>query len=545
MRASIERRGRERQEHGDAARGSDFYKSLIDRGRAAPYALFMKRASLLASFLFLPVVAASPEPQAEMRVTDAIVFKNGLAFITRQGALAFRNGEASVTPAPDALLGTLWVAAGDRRIDVVRALNEDAQTESDVTSMDALLDANAGRTVNLFVYDDAYTGTLLPSPAQVVLVKIDGKVHAFPRSGVASIAFTEPPSLKTSQSQPRTKLSIQAKGADASEMVTMRYLRNGLSWIPDYTIELLDDERARVAMRATLMNDGEDLRDARIRFAVGYPNFSFAGVPSPMTLQQTVEQFIGTLSGSVFSGRAFSLNNRIDNVMTQVAMNAPTAAQSDPDQVLPGAPVTGESAEDLFFYEVNAVTLAKGERGLYPILTEVVPFRHVYQWTIDGVGPEEVWHSVSLSNRGTTPWTTAPALIVSNGKPLAQDTLGYTAAGSRGAVKLTIATDVAVERNETEIERKPRDLERAGYVYDGVIIEGTLTVRSFKRNAITLDITKTIEGQVVQRESEVKVTRLAAQPRAVNPQEKLEWQIAVPAGEKRTVKYRYKLWVRE
>ena len=138
-----------------------------------------------------------------------------------------------------------------------------------------------------------------------------------------------------------------------------------------------------------------------------------------------------------------------------------------------------------------------------------------------------------------------PALVMSNGKPLAQDTLAYTAPGARGEVKLTIATDVAVERTETEVERKPRDLERSGYSYDAVIVEGTLTMRSFKRNAITLDVTKNIEGQTILREPEGKVTRLALQPKAVNPSERLEWQVPLPAGGTATVRYRYKVWVRE
>jgi len=48
----------------------------------------MKRVVLLSFFFLLPVVAASPEPPDEMRVTEAIVFKNGLSFVTREGALA-------------------------------------------------------------------------------------------------------------------------------------------------------------------------------------------------------------------------------------------------------------------------------------------------------------------------------------------------------------------------------------------------------------------------------------------------------------------------
>jgi hypothetical protein len=502
----------------------------------------MKRVALLSLFFLLPVVAASPEPPEELRVTEVIVFKNGLAFVTREGALSFRGGEALVVPAPDALLGTLWVGAGDRRIDGVRASKEMVQVESEASSIAALLDANAGKKVSLLVDDREYTGTLVEAPATLVLLRIEGKTHAFERASVKSVAFADAPSLKASQAESRAVLSIQAKGGDGSEEATLRYLRSGVSWIPAYTIELLDGERARVAMKATLINDGEELRGARIRFAVGYPNFAFAGVPSPMTLQQTLQEFLTTLAGSTFGG-----NDRFANVMTQqLTVNYATAGSAD--RALPGPPAMGESAEDLFFYEKEAVTLAKGERGSYPILTEVVPFAHLYRWTVgaeENEKPDQVWHSISVANRGTTPWTTAPALVVSNGKPLAQDTLPYTASGSRAEVKLTLATDVAVEHAEVEVERKPRDLQRSGIVYDAVTVEGTLTMRNFKREAITLDVTKDIEGQSTLRDAGGQATRLALRPKAVNPSERLEWQVPLPAGATRTVKYRYKVWVRE
>jgi len=486
-----------------------------------------------------------------MSVTEAIVFKNGLAFVTRQGTLSFRDGEALVTPAPEALLGTLWINAGRREIDVVRALKEPIKVESAATSVAALLDANAGRIATLLVEEREYTGKLLAAPesetpADVVLLEVNGKVHAFHRSSVRSVSFAEPPVLRVSVPSTGPALSIHAKGADGAEAATVRYLRSGLSWMPEYTIELLDEGRARVAMKATLINDGEDLRNTRVRFAVGYPNFGFAGVPSPMTMEQTVQDFLGSLTRDA-SGTA----DRFANVSIQrVTVNSATA--SGGDVVFPGPPAMGESAEDLFFYEQDAVTLAKGERGLYPILNAVVPFRHVYRWTVPEEKEEmrssvadQVWHSISLTNNGTTPWTTAPALVMSNGKPLAQDTLAYTAPGSRAEVKLTVATDVAVERTETEVERKPRDLQRSGYTYDAVIVEGMLTMRNFKREAITLDVTKTIEGQTILREPQGKVTRLALQPKAVNPSERLEWQVPLPAGGTAVVRYRYKVWVRE
>ena len=527
----------------------------------------MKRIALLVLFLAVPVPAQAPR---DLPVDEVIVFKNGLAFVSKQGRLDFRGGEARVTPVPEALLGTLWIAAGDRAIDSVRASTETAGVESAATSIGALLDANVGRVATLLVDDREYTGKLLAAPAaeeavqpsprhamsvdgwnggpvaadRLVLLEIAGKTHVFNRASVKSVAFAAPV-LRVSMPVKQTALTIHARGADGAEPATIRYLRSGLSWVPEYTVDLLDDTRARLSMRATLINEGEDLRDTRVRFAVGYPNFGFAGMPSPMTLRQGLQELLSMLSRDP-SG----MNNRFDNSITSqaISMNMATGAGND-SMTFPAPPATGESAEDLFFYEKNGVVLAKGERAMFPILERVVPLRHVYRWSVpdDANSParDQVWHSIALTNDGSTPWTTAPALVVSNAKPLAQDTLAYTAAGAPGEVRLTIATDVAVEREETEVERKPRAMERGGYSYASVVVEGELTLRNYKRERIEVEVTKTIEGESTQGTPKAEVTRVAAEPNAINVRERLDWQVPVAAGGKVTLRYRYKVWVRE
>ena len=107
---ALSRRARE-----SIAQVSPFYMELVDPCRAASYPRLMRRIALLACFFLFPVLAASPEPRREMSVAEAIVFKNGLAFMTREGTLSFRDGEALVVAAPEALLGTLWINAGVAR----------------------------------------------------------------------------------------------------------------------------------------------------------------------------------------------------------------------------------------------------------------------------------------------------------------------------------------------------------------------------------------------------------------------------------------------
>jgi len=479
---------------------------------------------------------------ADTRVTSAVVFKNGLTYITREGNVAFSNGVARVWPVPDALLGTLWIGANGRVIDEVRTVKE-AHAGETVDSISDLIDANAGRAAVITVGDRDYSGTLVRSTAPLVMINVDGKVHVFDRSKVQSIAFAQSP--VTQPELPTPVLLITSRGADASVPLTMSYLRNGIGWMPEYSISLGDDGHAQMSMQATLINDGEELRDARVRFAVGFPSFEFSNVASPMTMQMSLIDFLARLGGGGESASPMA------NVATQVyAYSGRFAVDTEIAR-----PLEGEASEDLFFYDRPNVTLAKGERAQYPVFTENVAFRHVYLWEVPDETDESrgriptpedsVWHSIMLTNSGSTPWTTAPAFVLAHGKPLAQNTLHYTAAGAQGTVKLTIASDVSVERDEQEVERKVRDLERGGYRYDAVTIEGTLHLHNFKHEPITLGIVKNVEGTSLSQVPKAKVTRRALQPKAVNPTERLEWEVPLGAGEEKTVKYRYKVWVKE
>jgi hypothetical protein len=499
----------------------------------------MKRCAFFVTLALLPIVAA-----AQLRVTRAVVFKNGLAFLMREGTLTFADGRAQVAPAPQALLGTLWITAGGRAIDEVRATKETQETTEPVTSIAALLDANVGKVATLRIGDAEYTGTLLKSVNGLVFINGDGKVSAFDRTSVSSVAFAQSPATSGPAKKSEVTLSIRSKGADAAVPASISYLRNGVSWMPEYSIELLDKEKARLTMQATLINDGEELRDTSVRFTVGYPNFQFSHLPDPMTLQLTLQDFLARLNGGGSDeGRFANVTSQMVNVAGYVNLTpAP-----------PATPLAGESAEDLFFYERQDVTLAEGERAAYTVLSDTVPYRHIYLWEVPAEVEAtrdaekhggQVWHSIAVTNTGSTPWTTAPALVLSNGKPLAQDTLAYTAAGGRGKVKLTVATDISVEREEVELERKPRDVVRFGSSWDALTVEGTLTMHSYKREPITLSVEKLIEGSTLSRDPEGKVTR-KVRLKAINASERLEWEVPLGAGETKTIKYRYRVWVRE
>ena len=220
------------------------------------------------------------------------------------------------------------------------------------------------------------------------------------------------------------------------------------------------------------------------------------------------------------------------------------------------------SAEDLFLYPVDKVRLAKGEVGYFPLFTETVPYKHIYRWEIpnyvnpDGITtmtsrrqqhePEqqEVWHCIRLDNVMKMPWTTAPAEIVKDGVILGQDTLDFTPVKEKGTVKITRAMNIKAEQIELEKERKHNAAQWYNTNWDLVTVEGKLSVTNNQDKPITLEVTKSLSGEVKAMQPEAKLEKLAKSLRMVNANIRLTWTIELGPGEQKEIGYTYEVYVR-
>ncbi len=252
----------------------------------------------------------------------------------------------------------------------------------------------------------------------------------------------------------------------------------------------------------------------------------------------------------------------MSNVMMQRAEfglgdRAPGQPSVVPDY---GAAAAGHVAEDLFFYPLEDITLAKGETGYYPLFTETVPYTEFYHWEIpdyvseeDRYGqsrreerdkPEEVWHSIRLTNTTNVPWTTAPAQIVKDGNIIGQDTLNYNPPKAKAKVKITQAVSVKAEQTEVEVDRERDAVRLYGYHYDRVNIKGTLSVTNFKGEAISLEIAKTLSGELKSTTPEAEDIVLARGLARMNPVHLLTWTLDLKPGQRREITYAYQALIR-
>jgi hypothetical protein len=156
-----------------------------------------------------------------------------------------------------------------------------------------------------------------------------------------------------------------------------------------------------------------------------------------------------------------------------------------------------------------------------------------------GAKPEDlVWHVLRLKNTGQQPWTTAPAFALNGALPVAQDTLAYTPPGGRSTLKLTVATDVRAEQNQTEAAR--RQISLAGRNYDEVTVDGKLRLTNWKSTEIAMLVRKSLVGEVLAS-ADGKATKVARTLTSVNSTSEIEWEFKLPAGKTRELTYQYKV----
>ncbi len=558
----------------------------------------MLRRPAICSFVLLmlvitPVLSATAV-SVQTKTTSVAAFKNGLGFFVREGTATLKDGWATSDEVPTAALGTFWVGSPKAGVSVERllALQEDNTLSVPAITVAEILESNVGKQVKITYGDKVITGKLLAVPqdraptgpvqplypassyipptsqSQLVLVETATGTVAITKSSISMVEFEGKVNSDREIKEKVKRLKFKLAGAKESAPITIGYLQKGVSWSPAYLLELLDDKTARITMQGLLVNDVEDIEGADVSFVVGYPNFMFSDMVSPLSLTQSISQFIDNLANP--SSRSRSGAGGYGGIMAQsIAYNTAEYDYSGspaPDFGYSSMKETpGAQEEDLFLYHMTDVSLRKGERAYYTVFSAEVPFEHVYKWTVNdtsGIQPngyvssnrndtapppeDQVWHALKLTNSSKFPWTTAPAMAMSKGKPLAQDTLSYTPKGAEGDLKLTIATDIRAKTSELEKSR-----ENASGVpfsssssFNKVTSEGTLTLKSFKSRPVTVQVTKTIIGEVTSTGLNGKVEKMGVKIRAVNPTSVVTWDVPLDPGEEKTLDYAYFTYIR-
>ena len=553
------------------------------RKRGASFAMLMICACML-----VPAAGAKaadrPAPTLKTKPVAISLFKNGLGFVTREGEIPRDQRSLLIENLPAPALGTFWVYSPGSEVTVkdLVAFQSEVAEQLEAISVAEMIGANLGQIVDLRLSDkETVRAKILsmapdratdPTPgdpsrslyvppteaASLVLLQAGGGTLAVNKNAVQQISSSNGP-LKTAFERRKRTVGLRLSVANVTGKgrVEVLYLAKGITWMPSCAIEISDPQKARVTAKAEIIDEIEDLENVPVSFVTGFPNLKFADVTDPMAMRGDLGTFLANLANP---NRADAYLDNRAVVMQQAVMGG----LSDREEMFPTystAPQVGQTREELFFYEQHGVTLKKGERGYYPLYTTEVPYQHVYEWKIGDVldeqeqyrnpgapepeKAEDVWHSVRLTNTGSVPWTTAPALTMQGGQILGQDLINYTSIGAKTTVRITKAVDVKAEQVEHEVQRTRNAANFYGYSYDLVEVRGKLTAANYKAKPITLTVSKELSGEVLKTEPGAKVEQTARALKKVNPKSLLTWELPIKPRDKIEITYGYKVYVRD
>ncbi len=533
----------------------------------------MRAAMLWKAFGAGLLVAAAPVARAEglkpqsldSRVTSVALFKNGLAFVTREAELPHADSRLRLEALPVPVHGTFWAWAPGQPEAVRRlvASLEPSKSTGPAASLEEVLLANRDRDLEVLLADGKlFKGRALAPPERVedrvdparivpgrsplMFATSGGGTVVFDPSSIQRISVSGgPPQTEVSRSVQKARLELEAAGGGKLDIV---YLSRGASWAPSYSVDLIGNDRARVTAKAEIINELEDWDGADVKLVTGFPNIAFSSVDDPIAMRGDLAAFLNAIGAGAGANQPQSGLLR-QNIAFDRAVEEAVAYST--------APPAGERADELFLYPVPKFTLARGQRAYVPLFSADVAATHLYELSLDDrvrdnrfepppSGPQpplEIWHRVRLTNSGTVPWTTGPAIATRDNALVAQDALDYAAPGGTSTLRITRVSDLHADADEFEVERKPRALEAYGHVYDEITVRGLAEVTSFRDEDITLTVTKSLTGAVLTTAPLAKVDRSAQRLLAVNPSSTIRWSVPLKARDKVRLEYRYKVLI--
>jgi hypothetical protein len=510
-----------------------------------------------------PAPAAAPAPAAqpdedqnphlwEHHATSVAVFKNGLGFFLREGEVDLRDGWCLTREVPPAAFGTLAVYshALDEAVDIVGSgpgeivefdgtdAPKDAQTKR------ARLEACRHLRVELrYTQKGAErtgAGRLVSVGPDFAVLDNDSNSLAVPIEGIRRMQVLDLPVRVHVSADPGRKPPGRTK-------LGMAYLRKGITWIPEYTLRVLDEETAELTLRGTLVNEAEDLVHCDVNFVVGVPHFVHTEYLAPVAVGQIIRTIGAAVAPAqiqtqIMNRAAIATHQARDEFDGAAAVvERPPAAGGDLKAALGNLPqFEAAAANDYTVFTKKDLTVRRGEKAIVTLFTRKITYAHRYRWTIPG----DMVHLLALRNDTGVAWTTGSCLAASAGAPLGEDLLRYTPRGSMGEIPVTTAINLAHSQSEKEVDRKLKAHEPAtNFFLDLVTVDGELTVRNYEKRAVEVSITTAVPGKPLAVSEGGTMWVDTAKLQLLERSGSVSWSVRLEPGETKTFTYRYERYV--
>ena len=517
--------------------------------------LFGVQVSTLAAF------AAEKAPPlntfGKLPIKEITVFKDGHAFVAHEGEMATDDhGNVVMDYLPTPVLGTFWAYSSESRARLagVLASQNRVQVERTALTLREMLEANIGAEVLITeagtnqypatiaglpersseeqdATNPPNSGERLAQPGNLILLKTGEGIRAIPVERIQDVTFKQPPKPAVAHEEFRSLLTLKLDwgraGPAKSARVGLFYLQKGVRWIPSYKVEVDGKGNAKVKLQATLLNELTDLTDASVNLVIGVPTFAFKDTIDPIALQQDLAQL-----SPYFQANAGARNGPLAAQFSNAIMTQQRFAEYRPTAVPgeAGARAAGLEdsvrTEDLFVFNVPHVTLKKGERIVLPIAEFTLPYTDVFSLELPLAPPQElrgnlnseqqremarllaapkVMHKLRLTNNSKYPLTTAPALLIRDGRVLAQGLMTYTPSGASVDLPVTTAIDFQCKKSELETKRTPNAMTENGNSYSRIDLAGKVTLTSHRGQRTEVEVTRYVLGAADRADHEAQI----------------------------------------
>ncbi len=525
----------------------------------------------------------------ELPVKTAMLFKNGRALLFKAGAVASPKGVYSTGTLPDALFGTYWVSAPGDAVQSVFVVQDSMDTSKPCPTLIDVLQQNIGKNVRLTTTSPAGKAEVLEGRIEKLVLQSGGNDAIVLRrqnswvtveaGRIAQLSFKEKPDRMQAEKEVKERLEVRFKTPKDSQEMGLSYLTGKIGWIPVYRLELLEKKQGRLALRAEMINDGEDLGSAEIRLAASVP--AFAGASERSALLKFEKESNYALEGP--NSSLYSMGNFLSMENIQLASYSPVSYNTvagDENEAF-GQTATnfeGSQLEDIYFYKVNPGDFPKGSRYQYPVFEEEVQLEHFYECTLESASAYyaasggykaqdnyPVYHYVEFDNKTKYPWTKGLVSILAKPEakaisadkildqtlvkfradlePLSQDNLDYTPVSGSCKVRISTTPDVLVRHIEGTVDRTFKVKKILNREYDLVKIEGQVALVNRGSETILLKLRRSIEGAPVDSEQPWEKTQEEATLQ-INPAYIVCWELELKPGEEKNWNYRYETFVR-
>lgn len=486
------------------------------------------------------------------RAKSVAVFKNGYGFFLREGEVTLRDGWAVAREIPPAAFGTLAIysANKDELVDVVgsgpgEAVEFDGvDAPQDVAVKRKRLNAAKHLNVQLTYSKQGESRTVAGKLASVgpefVVLENNQSNFAIPVDAITRMQLLELP----------LRVHVASEAAKPAEKTTlgMAYLREGITWIPEYSLKIIDDKTAELTLRGTLVNEAEDLVHCDVNFVVGVPHFAHTQYLAPIAVGQVIRTIGSTVAPpeirSQIMNRAAISNNafRANQFETAEIIDQPVDGnRGNLKATLGNLPqLDGPGATDYTVYTKRDLTVRRGERAVVTLFVRKINFGHIYRWS----PPSTMEHFLVLHNDTDTAWTTGPLLAISGDRPLSEDLLKYTPKGGRSEVPVTAAINVSHDKTEVEANRKfkahsPHDRE----FLDLVTLEGELRLKNFEKVPVEIVINVTVPGLPTEASDEGRKIANPHRLKLIEREGFVRWTVRLKPAEEKNLKYKYERYV--